>query len=762
MEIKLTNKVKSYAYSLGADLVGIANIERYKNAPVKMSPQGILPTAKSVIVCAIHHPDAAIELDGEVHSQVMGPYRIQYIMNSKLDVISFKLGRMLEDMGYKTIPIASSNIWRYRGYKDLDAIFAPDISHIYSAVAAGLGELGWNGLCLTPEYGPRNRFISIITEAELEPDPLYNGEKLCDMCGRCIEHCPTDAYRKEINGVKDVVIDGKHHRFANKNLWRCAWGEHFDIDLDIPIPDKVDEEVLLENVRKYGLRGGEMGVCLKVCLPKHLREPDPDYTKLSDRRKRHTAAPDLPLDRSAYDRVLEICQTWDMDSVHFVSAETLAENNIDIKDHLPDGQSVILITQRYSLPIKGTVKEFQEKFPDEWRSYLQITGFNVGYAELDICRIMEKMGYSTMPKTLMDHEPVRKICGVKNEGNTFVNTAMILTQAPVADKAFTGLNKFKKPADLKEEIIRIAKEKGADMVGVASASTIDSIAEQLKEIRKDEVIISASDKNIRFKPYDPHIEVKKRIIRDTADYIDGAKSVIVAGLHYPVTPVERLGQPPAEAIGPYVFAQYKTNFLLGHIGYAICQALENQGYKAVYTYNLTGAGSVVGSPRGFFADAACNALEAVAAGLGSLTLNGSVNTDKYGIHQRFIAIVTDAELDADSIIAGEADECSKCRKCIEACPTRALNADKVVELDIAGSKISYLPVDVNRCDWASKYALTNEDGNKFGGNPTNIPCPDEITPENLAEALRKQDNVYKFRPVTGERCIVDCPLRGRR
>ncbi|MGI6538966.1 MAG: hypothetical protein ACOX22_11850 [Caldicoprobacterales bacterium] len=91
-----------------------------------------------------------------------------------------------------------------------------------------------------------------------------------------------------------------------------------------------------------------------------------------------------------------------------------------------------------------------------------------------------------------------------------------------------------------------------------------------------------------------------------------------------------------------------------------------------------------------------------------------------------------------------------------------MNADKVVELDIAGSKISYLPVDVNRCDWASKYALTNEDGNKFGGNPTNIPCPDEITPENLAEALRKQDNVYKFRPVTGERCIVDCPLRGRR
>src|SRR5690554_6279046 len=112
MKTKLTNKVKEYAYCLGADLVGVANVERYKNAPVKMSPQGILPTAKSVIVCAIHHPDAVIELDGEVHSQIMGPYGVQMTMNYKLDVMSFKIGRMLEDMGYKSIPIASSNIWR--------------------------------------------------------------------------------------------------------------------------------------------------------------------------------------------------------------------------------------------------------------------------------------------------------------------------------------------------------------------------------------------------------------------------------------------------------------------------------------------------------------------------------------------------------------------------------------------------------------------------------------------------------------------------
>ena len=40
------------------------------------------------------------------------------------------------------------------------------------------------GIVLTPEYGPRNRFGAILTTAEIEPDPLYSGEKLCHQIGR--------------------------------------------------------------------------------------------------------------------------------------------------------------------------------------------------------------------------------------------------------------------------------------------------------------------------------------------------------------------------------------------------------------------------------------------------------------------------------------------------------------------------------------------------------------------------------------------------
>ncbi|HEX2950317.1 MAG TPA: hypothetical protein VHV83_12265, partial [Armatimonadota bacterium] len=134
----LTARIKSYALNeLGADLVGVGNIERFAKAPLMMSPQGIMPSARSVIVMAIHHPDACVEIGGQNHPQDIGPYSVQYFMNTRLDEMSYRLGVFLERQGFKSVPIVSSNIWRYKGYKDLTENFAPDVSHLHAAVACG-------------------------------------------------------------------------------------------------------------------------------------------------------------------------------------------------------------------------------------------------------------------------------------------------------------------------------------------------------------------------------------------------------------------------------------------------------------------------------------------------------------------------------------------------------------------------------------------------------------------------------------------------
>jgi epoxyqueuosine reductase QueG len=67
-------------------------------------------------------------------------------------------------------------------------------SHAHAAAAAGLGEIGLNGLFLSNEYGPRVHLGSIITTAKLDPDPAFEGE-LCDRenCRECLKQCPANA-----------------------------------------------------------------------------------------------------------------------------------------------------------------------------------------------------------------------------------------------------------------------------------------------------------------------------------------------------------------------------------------------------------------------------------------------------------------------------------------------------------------------------------------------------------------------------------------
>ena len=53
---------------------------------------------------------------------------------------------------------------------------------------------GLNNLVVNPKYGPRVRYNSIITEAELSATPLLEEETcLGSSCAKCLEGCPGKA-----------------------------------------------------------------------------------------------------------------------------------------------------------------------------------------------------------------------------------------------------------------------------------------------------------------------------------------------------------------------------------------------------------------------------------------------------------------------------------------------------------------------------------------------------------------------------------------
>jgi len=182
----LEGEIKEFALSKGADLVGIAPVSRFDGVPDGHKPEDILADAKTVIACAKRIPNAVV-IDGPATS-----YHVMMdIVEDRLDWVACEIAIFVEQQGGLAIPVTADG-----PYYDWDAENLRgrgDLSHKHAAEAAGLGRLGKNSLLITPEFGNRVQLVSVVTNLDLEPDPLIE-KRLCPLeCDLCIESCPVQA-----------------------------------------------------------------------------------------------------------------------------------------------------------------------------------------------------------------------------------------------------------------------------------------------------------------------------------------------------------------------------------------------------------------------------------------------------------------------------------------------------------------------------------------------------------------------------------------
>lgn len=222
--MSLTHDVKERAFKMGADLVGIASVDRFEYAPEQGKPQYYMRDAQNVIVIATRILEGICDVYGsfEDESKTIGPYFWYGYsqLNWGNSWVAIQIGKLLEDNGFKAIPFPPTGI-NYR-HIDTDEDI-PDFYNKHAAVAAGLGEFGLNRLLLTPEFGAHQRLIPIITNAPLKPDPMYNGPKLCrpESCKKfCIRACPHKAIEDRLVSVK---IGGRVFEHAVLNSQRCKF-----------------------------------------------------------------------------------------------------------------------------------------------------------------------------------------------------------------------------------------------------------------------------------------------------------------------------------------------------------------------------------------------------------------------------------------------------------------------------------------------------------------------------------------------------------
>lgn len=176
----MSDRVKEVARIYGANLVGITEIDKrwvyskYFELVTGESGSNEIPYKYAIVL--------GIEMDwkGINTSPDAGASAATALAYSRMAQISASLAKYIRSLGYPAIPCGNDTA-----------------QSIPLAIDAGLGELGRNGLLLSPEYGPRQRICKVLTDLPLVPDqPIDFGiQEFCETCHACASACPVDAIR---------------------------------------------------------------------------------------------------------------------------------------------------------------------------------------------------------------------------------------------------------------------------------------------------------------------------------------------------------------------------------------------------------------------------------------------------------------------------------------------------------------------------------------------------------------------------------------
>ncbi len=199
--MSLKNTLIDYAKAQGANLVGVARPQRYRDyleqvrtRLAETQAQGkdfmlgtdalpffkdlsharqSLAEAQSIIILAVYSYDQKGDYS-RTRERLQGKTARTYAYYPVVRQIAEQVVHYLEQLGHK-------------------AVQGQQIPLKYVAQSIGLGAYGYNGLLCTEAFGSFVALRAVITDADLEPDCFTAPEMPCASCGRCLKACPTGA-----------------------------------------------------------------------------------------------------------------------------------------------------------------------------------------------------------------------------------------------------------------------------------------------------------------------------------------------------------------------------------------------------------------------------------------------------------------------------------------------------------------------------------------------------------------------------------------
>ena len=230
-------QLNAWARELELDLVGVAAPERFRGVAPQHNPLAIMPEARAIVVFAREIPRSYFRGIEEGTLWM----RINRYLSSKP---GYYLCRRFEDNGSLAVPctLLAPERWPdgVAASPDKPAPnVAPDVR--VAAQLAGLGEIGFNGAFLTPQFGVRQALGMFITDAPLKADAPFPSGQICDRaaCRACVDGCPNGALSAEAVDTQVGDMTVKVGRYTAEACRFCRNGAYPDTSCAAAAPNRL-------------------------------------------------------------------------------------------------------------------------------------------------------------------------------------------------------------------------------------------------------------------------------------------------------------------------------------------------------------------------------------------------------------------------------------------------------------------------------------------------------------------------------------------
>lgn len=215
----IKEQLRAKSREMGFQLFGVSDIRTLEDTPYPdgrglVRPSEVMPGAKSVMIMGMVIWEEGMNVSvstagtGDFSGGENEYYNLYYEMT---ETRAWRFSKWISDTYH------------------VEAIPSNAVHLKVGAMLAGLGWIGHNTLVITPEYGPRVRWVAIVSDLDLEPDAPF-ARNLCEESAECREAalcekaCP---YRAIVPGPSQGVEPGKKLTYD-----KCVVAHEFDADLE--------------------------------------------------------------------------------------------------------------------------------------------------------------------------------------------------------------------------------------------------------------------------------------------------------------------------------------------------------------------------------------------------------------------------------------------------------------------------------------------------------------------------------------------------